>query len=113
MSKAGFRLTPLGGGRVLLEPGFGVNPGGAPDPIIDSVLERLSGREVVTLYYDLAGVEVVDSTYLGYLNRLARACRTVGVRMVCIHLRPATAFALAGLLTAPPEFEVGRGVGEG
>ncbi len=109
MSKAGFRLTALGDGRALMEPGFGVNPGD-PGRVIDAVLERLVSQHIRTLYYDLAAVEIIDSTYLGYLNRLARACRTVGVEMVCIHLRPATAFALAGLLSAPPEFSTSRGI---
>ena len=110
MPKQGFRLTALGSGRVLLEPGLGVNPSDSA-PLIEAVLAQLAAGECRTLYYDLAGVEVIDPIYLAYLNRLACACRTVGVEMVCIHMKPATAFALAGFMSEPPAFATGQGVG--
>jgi rsbT antagonist protein RsbS len=112
MPDKGFRLTALGDGGALLEPGMGINPSD-PAPLIEAVLGGLSGGGYRTLYYDLIAVEVIDPTYFSYLNRLARSCRTVGVTMVCIHMKPATAFALAGFMSAPPAFAIGQGVGNG
>lgn len=108
--RADFRLTLLPPDAALLEPGPGIDPS-RPEPSIEAIIARLQGAGVQTLYYDLADVAVVDSAYLGYLNHLARACRSLHVRMVCIHLRPEAAYGLAGILDERERaFETAHGV---
>lgn len=105
-----FRLTLLPPEAALLEPGPGIDPG-RPAASIEAIVRRLQEAGAQTLYYDLAEVVVIDATYLAYLNHLARACSSVGARMICIHIRPETAFGLAALLASHPrEFETAHGI---
>ncbi len=109
MLRAGVRITAIAAGRALLEPGHEVTPA-EPDALIEEIVGRAQALGAETLYYDLGEVEIIDAVYLAYLNRLARACRTAGIRLVGIHLQPSTAYALAGLLTEPPAFDTERTV---
>ncbi len=99
----GFRLTELGGGRALFEPLQGINPAD-PEESLDVILREVKRRRTTALFYDLSGVTLVDETYYAFLNRLAAACRALGVRMSTVGLRPAAAYALAAHLDAPPRF---------
>ncbi|MCG5547772.1 STAS domain-containing protein [Halorhodospira halochloris] len=112
MPKHGFRITSLADKSALFEPGHGVNIS-APESLIDEVLAELQRLGAKKIYFDLAEVEIIDSAYLSFLNRLTRACRCVGVEMVCIHMQPITACALAKIDSARVEFSTQHNIGFG
>ncbi|MDD3519498.1 MAG: hypothetical protein PHQ14_14210 [Chromatiales bacterium] len=109
MQNEGFHLTALDQGRALFEPQHGVDPA-RPETLIVTLLDRLRVWRTRHLYYDLSRVEVIDPVYLRFLNQFARACRTADIRMVCIHMQPGTAFALAAHMDQPPAFETAAGI---
>jgi|MTBAKMStandDraft_1061839.scaffolds.fasta_scaffold00150_5 Anti-anti-sigma regulatory factor (antagonist of anti-sigma factor) len=104
MSTAGFHLTHLGPGNALLEPTHGMDVG-HPEELLEEIVRRLQERRATLLYYDLSEMPLIDTVYYGWLNRLALACKSINVRMVCISMQPTAAFALAGLTDTPPRFE--------
>ncbi len=109
MDASGFHLTPLGGGRALLEPWRGLDVG-RPEPLVEEILTRLQRARADRLYYDLSDLALIDPVYFAWLNRLASACRTVNVRMTCIGMKPTAAFALASYLREPPAFDTALGL---
>lgn len=104
MSLAGLHLTAIGQGRFLLEPGSGLDIG-QKDDLIVGILTRLQEGEASELYYHLGSVPLVDEAYYAWLDALARSCTTINVRMVCIHMQPTAAFALAYMLKGAPSFD--------
>lgn len=104
MSATGFHLTHLGPGNALLEPSHGMDIG-HPEELLEEIVRRLQQRRTALLYYDLSEMPLIDAVYYGWLNRLALACKSINVRMVCISMQPTAAFALAGLTDTPPQFE--------
>ncbi len=111
MSSAGFHLTPIGSNDFLLEPSHNLDIGDH-DGLILEIIRRLQDGKSRRLYYDLADLPVIDLVYYAWLNRLARACRTINVQMVGIHMQPTAAFALSHTLTEPPQFKTALDVME-
>lgn len=103
------RVTPLGDGCVLVEPGIAFDPSQCEEPL-ERLLARLGQIRPVALLYDLGSVNVIDSIYYAWLERLERACRISGVRMIAVNIRPHAAYALALRLEAPCRFETARDV---
>ena len=104
MSLAGLHLTAIGQGRFLLEPGAGLDIGGQEE-LLEGILSRLQQGQASLLYYHLGGLPVIDEAYYAWLDALARACITINVRMVCVHMQPTAAFALSHFLKSPPAFD--------
>ena len=125
MAIPGLHLTQIGSGDFLLEPSRSLNIGDQ-DRLIESIAARLrqaraydsagpstlegspggSGSfRASRLYYDLSEQPLIDPVYLAWLNRLARTALAINVRMVCIHMQPTAAFALAQFLREMPAFE--------
>lgn len=104
MNLSGLHLTPIGGGDFLLEPTRGLDIS-MREELIESILDRLQSAKSSRLYYDLAELAIIDSVYYGWLDALARACATMNVKMVCIHMQPTAAFALTHFLQGMPAFE--------
>ncbi len=104
MASEGFHLTPIGGGRALLEPTLGLDIGQAAH-LIEDILRRLQEGGICRLYYDLSNFPVIDQGYFAWLNGLAGACKITNVRMICINMQPTAAFALASLANLSPQFD--------
>ncbi|MEW5893057.1 MAG: hypothetical protein AB1697_07960 [Pseudomonadota bacterium] len=104
MSLAGLHLTRIGPGRFLLEPSDGLDVS-LRDELLDGILTRLQQGQAGLLYYDLGNVPLIDEIYYGWLDMLARACRAINVRLVCVQMQPTAAFALSSLLQGPPPFD--------
>ena len=99
----GIHLTPIGGGKVLLEPSEGLDPG-RPDDYLEGLAEalgELSGRRLI---YDLKSVPLVDTLYYDWLRRLHALCSISGVEMVVVNMQPAAAYALAMAMGDDPPF---------
>ncbi|MBI3523693.1 MAG: hypothetical protein HY066_04075 [Betaproteobacteria bacterium] len=115
MSVPGVHLTAIGSGDFLLEPTRSLDISKRSE-LIEGIIRRLQGTKSQRLYYDLAELPVIDPVYFGWLNALARACQTVNVQMVCIHMQPTAAFALSRFVKDPPCFHSAHDVslcGEG
>lgn len=110
MSASGsYHLTQIGRGDFLLEPGRALDVG-EPAPLIESVLTRLQIAKPRRLYYDLAELPLIDPVYYNWLNVLARACQTMNVALICIHMQPTAAFGLTSFITQAPAFATARDV---
>jgi rsbT antagonist protein RsbS len=96
-------LTPIGDGKVLLEPGEGLDPTD-PDAYLEPLLDFLQGRGARVLIYDLKNVPLIDRTYLDWLRSVESLCRVGGVALVVVSMRPAAAYALALMLDGPVPF---------
>lgn len=104
MSQYGYHLTSIGSGDFLLEPMGGLDTSKA-DELIEAILGRLHASKSLRLYYDLGELAMIDPVYYAWLDSLARACGTMNIRMVCIHMRPTAAFSLSHFLQGDPAFE--------
>ena len=104
MNSGAVHLTRIGSGDMLLEPTRALDIGHAA-PLLESILARLQREKSSCLYYDLAELAVIDAAYFAWLESLSRACRAINVRIVCIHMQPTAAFALATFLRDDPGFE--------
>lgn len=105
MDAHGFHLTVLGNGGALLEPTRNLDISQAGN-LIEQVVSRLQAKgQVNRLYYDLSDLLLIDDVYYAWLDRLARVCKALDIRMICTQMQPTAAFALAGLIQAPPAFE--------
>lgn len=105
MTANGYHLTSLGRGRFLLEPSAAGMDIGQKDMLLEEILGRLQRARGSCLYYDLSGLSLIDPVYYGWMDALARACRTINVKMVCVQMQPTAAYALAHFLQASPSFE--------
>lgn len=103
MHIAGAHLTPIGEGDFLLEPTRGLDIANS-DKLIEEILSRVQMSKGQRLYYDLSELAIIDPVYYQWMSTLARACQTVNVKMVCIHMQPAAAFGLSQFLQEPPPF---------
>lgn len=106
---SGLHLTEIGRGVFLLEPSRSLDISGR-DELVVAVLARLQQGEAGQLYYDLAGLPLIDPLYYQWLNMLARACGAVNVTMTCIRMQPTAAFALSSYMDGSPDFLVAQGV---
>lgn len=104
-----YHLTQIGRRDFLLEPGRGLDVG-HPGPLIEAVLTRLQTAKPARLYYDLAELPLIDPVYYNWLNALARACQTMNVALICIHMQPTAAFGLTSFITQAPAFTTARDV---
>jgi rsbT antagonist protein RsbS len=109
MAIPGVHLTRIGKGNFLLEPLRSMN-------IQDQNILR---REIVAeiqlgqgerLYYDLEGLPVIDQVYYDWLDKLARTCLAMNIKMICINMQPTAAFTLSKFLTGKPVFETALAV---
>jgi len=99
----GMHLTPIGDGKVLLEPGEGLDPSD-PDAYLVPLAEALQRLHAERLLYDLKNVALIDPLYYDWLLAVNGLCRISGVELVTINMRPATAYALATRLRESPPF---------
>lgn len=104
MSIPGLHLTLIGRGTLLLEPSLSLDiaDNGAA---LEEILKRLQSVAATRLYYDLEELAVIEPFYYNWLNALGRACRTINVRFICIHMQPTAAFALSCHMEQMPMFE--------
>lgn len=109
MSTRSFHLTQIGRGDYLLEPTRGIDVA-HPGELIEDILRRLHDGKPSQLYYDLAEVALIDPVYYNWLNALARACQTMNVTLICIHMQPTAAFGLTSFIDRPPMFQTARDV---
>lgn len=113
MSISGLHLTSIGHGALLLEPSLSLDI--SSTGVVAALEEIVRGLQRITatrLYYDLAELAIIEPLYYNWLNALGRACRTVNVRMICIHMQPTAAFALSRYMVQMPAFETALDVEE-
>ncbi|HKJ87695.1 MAG TPA: hypothetical protein VKA48_04220 [Gammaproteobacteria bacterium] len=103
------RITPLGEGQVLLEPGEALDPS-RPEEHLAGLYSRLRELSARRLICDIGALPVIDPVYYGWLSRLASLCRVAGLEMVVVNMRPAAAYALALQLDDTPSFTCERSV---
>ena len=99
----GIHLTQIGSGDFLLEPANSLNIG-EPETLIENIAGQLLRARASHLYYDLSERALIDPVYYNWLSTLARALLAINVKMVCIHMQPTAAFALAQFMQEPPLF---------
>lgn len=103
MSIPGIHLTQIGSGDFLLEPSRSLNIR-ERETLIEQIAGHLLCARGSYLYYDLSDQALIDPVYYDWLTSLARAMRVINVGMVCIHMQPTAAFALAQFVQTPPVF---------
>ena len=96
-------LTPIGDGKVLLEPEFGLDPG-QPERYLDPLIGRLQAVRATQLLYDLKKIPLIDSLYYQWLVSLHAAARICGIEMIVVRITPEAAYGLACTLQAMPPF---------
>ncbi|MDO9065313.1 MAG: hypothetical protein Q7U25_08895 [Sulfuricella sp.] len=104
MSIPGLHLTRIGNGDFLLEATRSLNIRDQ-DQLLEGIAACLQQARASRLYYDLSEQTIIDPVYYAWLNALARTTGAINVRMVCIHMRPTAAFALAQFVRGKPAFE--------
>src|SRR3989338_70157 len=104
MSISGLHLTRVGHGDFLLDPLKSLNIRDR-DRMIEEVTAYLLQMHAVRLFYDLSDLALIDPLYYSWLESLARAARTVNVKMICIRMQPTAAFALSRFLKEVPTFQ--------
>lgn len=109
MAIPGVHLTRIGKGNYLLEPLRSMNIQDQ-DALIREVVMQVQQEQGGRLYYDLDGVPVIDQVYYGWLDKLARTCLMVNIKMICINMQPTAAFTLSKFLTSKPVFDTALGV---
>ena len=103
MHIAGAHLTSIGEGDFLLEPTRGLDIANT-DALIEQILTHIQMSKGRRLYYDLSEMAIIDPVYYQWMRTLARACQTVNIKMICIHMQPTAAFGLSQFLHEPPPF---------
>lgn len=111
MSASGLHLTMIGNGAMLLEPSRALDVANS-GPLLEEIIRRLQKAHAQRLYYDLAELALIEPLYYNWLNALARACHTINVKMVCIHMQPTAAYALARYMEQEPAFDTALEVDE-
>ncbi|MCX7194099.1 MAG: hypothetical protein NTY60_10870 [Proteobacteria bacterium] len=109
MSIPGIHLTCIGRGNYLLEPLRSLNIQNSGQ-IMQDVVALLQQEKARRLYYDLNGLPVIDPAYYDWLDKLARICLTVNIKMICINMQPTAAFTLSSFLAGKPAFATALGV---
>jgi rsbT antagonist protein RsbS len=104
MAIPGLHLTQIGSGDFLLEATRSLNIHDQ-DRLLEGIASRLQHARASRLYYDLSEQALIDPVYYAWLDSLARTIRAINVRMVCIHMQPTAAFALAQFMCEKPAFE--------
>lgn len=109
MHIAGAHLTSIGEGDFLLEPTRSLDIANNGS-LIEQILTHIQAGKGRRLYYDLSEMVVIDPIYYQWLGMLARACHTVNINMVCIHMQPTAAYGLSSFLHETPPFACARDV---
>ena len=109
MAIPGVHLTRIGKGSFLLEPLRSLNIQDQ-DVLTREIVALVQQEQGLRLYYDLDGVPVIDRVYYGWLDKLARTCQALNIKMICINMQPTAAFTLSKLITNKPIFETALGV---
>lgn len=109
MSITGLHLTRIGNGDFLLEPSPSLNIRDQ-DRLLEGIASRLQQARASRLYYDLSEQALIDPVYYAWLDALARTVQTINVKMVCVHMQPTAAFALAQFIREKPAFETALGI---
>ena len=109
MAISGIHLTCIGRGNFLLEPLRSLNIQDA-EQLMQDIIERLQQGQGERLYYDLHALPVIDHVYYDWLDKLARICLTVNIKMICINMQPTAAFTLSGILESKPLFSTALSV---
>lgn len=109
MSIPGVHLTQIGKGNYLLEPLRSMTIGDDGTLIREIVMHVQQGRGEC-IFFDLASVPVIAPAYYDWLDKLARTCLTVNIKMTCINMQPTAAFTLSQFLTRTPVFDTALGV---
>lgn len=109
MAISGIHLTRIGKGNFLLEPLSSLNFQDA-GALMQDIVVQLQQARAERLYYDLHGLPVIDQAYYDWLDKLARICLAVNIKMVCINMQPTAAFALARFIDKKPVFETASAV---
>lgn len=109
MTIPGVHLTRIGKGNFLLEPLRSMNIRDQ-DTLMRDIVEQVQQEQGLRLYYDLNGVPVIDPVYYSWLDKLARTCQALNIKMICINMQPTAAFTLSNFLTNKPVFETALSV---
>lgn len=104
MSIHDLHLTRIGDGDFLLETTRSLNIRDQ-DRLLEGIVSRLQQARASRLYYDLSEQALIDPVYYAWLDALARTIQAINVKMVCIHMQPTAAFALAQFIHEKPAFE--------
>lgn len=104
MAIPGLHLTQIGSGDFLLEATRSLNIRDQ-DRLLESIASRLQKARASRLYYDLSEQALIDPVYYAWLDALARTIQAINVKMVCVHMQPTAAFALAQFMRGKPAFE--------
>jgi len=97
-------LTPIGYDTVLLKPGEALDPS-SPNAYLEGVISFLQEHGARRLLYDLGHLPLIDAVYYACLCSLHRACRSAGMEMIGVNIRPTAAFSLARLIDSSPPFD--------
>lgn len=109
MTIPGVHLTRIGKGNFLLEPLRSMNIRDQ-DRLMSDIAARVQQGRGERLYYDLNGMPVIDPVYYEWLDKLARTCQALNIKMICINMQPTAAFTLSKFLTGSPVFDTALGV---
>jgi rsbT antagonist protein RsbS len=109
MAISGIHLTRIGKGNFLLEPLRSMN---IQDQymLMQEIVTELRNEHGKRLYYDLEGLPIIDQVYYDWLDKLARTCSAMNIKMICINMQPTAAFTLSKFLTTKPVFETALAV---
>ena len=109
MTIPGVHLTRIGKGNFLLEPlrSMNIQDQGT---LMRDIVAQVQQEQGLRLYYDLNGVPVIDPVYYGWLDKLARTCQALNIKMICINMQPTAAFTLSKFLAVKPVFETALSV---
>jgi len=109
MAISGIHLTRIGKGNFLLEPRRSMNIQDQ-NMLMREIVATVQSAQGERLYYDLDGMPIIDEVYYDWLDKLARTCGAVNIKMVCINMQPTAAFTLSKFLTTKPVFETALAV---
>ncbi|TNC99586.1 MAG: hypothetical protein FD121_82 [Gallionellaceae bacterium] len=109
MAIPGLHLTRIGKGNYLLEPlrSMNIRDKGL---LMQEIVSHVQQGQGTHLYYDLNGLPIIDQVYYDWLDKLARTCLAVNIKMICINMQPTAAFTLSSFLTRKPVFETALGI---
>src|SRR5512135_3347310 len=111
MAIPGVHLTRIGKGNFLLEPLRSMNSRDE-GTLLQDIVAQVQNAHGVLIYYDLHDLPVIDPIYYDWVDKLARTCQAVNIRMICINMQPTAAFSLSKHLTGKPAFELALDVAD-
>ncbi len=103
MAISGIHLTRIGKGNYLLEPLRSMNIQD-PGALLQHIVAQVQQGHGTHLYYDLSELPIIDQIYYDWLDKLARTCQTINIKMTCINMQSTAAFTLSKFLTSKPAF---------